>query len=155
VILLTPHLDDGYYTVQLAEEQFQVRVWAKDESGLDISVNGYRQRATILSDTDDIWWVHLAGEAYSLQWMTPLPLPGQIQAASGSLRAPMPGQIIAIMAKVGQVVVQGEILLTLEAMKMEHRIQAPYAGTVEAIHFEVGANVQADTILLDLRATDE
>jgi acetyl/propionyl-CoA carboxylase alpha subunit len=155
VILLTPHLDDGYYTVQLAEEQFQVRVWAKDESGLDISVNGYRQRATILSDTDDIWWVHLAGEAYSLQWMTPLPLPGQIQAASGSLRAPMPGQIIAIMATVNQMVEQGEILLTMEAMKMEHRIQAPYAGTVEAIHFEVGANVQADSILLDLRATDE
>ena len=46
----------------------------------------------------------------------------------------------------------GDVLMILEAMKMEHRIRAPYAGEVKALHYGVGQSVQADAILLELTA---
>jgi 3-methylcrotonyl-CoA carboxylase alpha subunit len=62
----------------------------------------------------------------------------------------MPGQVISVSIEKGQRVEKGVILMTLEAMKMEHRIQAPYDGIVGSIHYQVGDTVQADAILLEL-----
>jgi len=62
----------------------------------------------------------------------------------------MPGKIIAIHAAVGEVVNAGAPLMVLEAMKMEHTITAPHAGTVAALHFSVGAVVQEGVALFVL-----
>ena len=53
-----------------------------------------------------------------------------------SLSAPMPGTILDVMVKNGQRVREGQTLLVMEAMKMEHRIQAPRAGEVTAVYFQ-------------------
>ena len=66
----------------------------------------------------------------------------------------MPGQVIKVQVESGQHVKQGDVLMILEAMKMEHRIIAPYDGTVSAIRFVVGQAVQADAILLELHAEE-
>ena len=73
------------------------------------------------------------------------------QVAPGLLVAPMPGQIRAVNVVVGQQVQAGDVLLILEAMKMEHRIKAPYAGKVSALYYQVGQSVQADAVLLELK----
>jgi 3-methylcrotonyl-CoA carboxylase alpha subunit len=61
--------------------------------------------------------------------------------AGGSLASPMPGKVVALLAKPGAVVDKGTPLLILEAMKMEHTIAAPAAGTVKAFNYAVGDQV--------------
>jgi 3-methylcrotonyl-CoA carboxylase alpha subunit len=61
--------------------------------------------------------------------------------AGGSLASPMPGKIVALLAKAGDEVEKGAPLLILEAMKMEHTIAAPAAGQVTSFLFAVGDQV--------------
>lgn len=76
-------------------------------------------------------------------------------AASGSLHAPMPGSIVAVLAQPGQVVATGDGILILEAMKMQHTVSAPHAGTVAEILVAVGAQVDAGTVLAVIHDTTE
>ena len=66
---------------------------------------------------------------------------------AGSLTAPMPGKVIKVLVASGDVVALGAALLILEAMKLEHTVRAPQAGTVSALHVTVGEQVGADQIL--------
>jgi propionyl-CoA carboxylase alpha chain len=75
-------------------------------------------------------------------------------AATGSLTAPMPGAIVAVRVEVGEAVVAGQPLLSLEAMKMEHQVLAPVAGVVEAVLVGPGDQVDTGQPLLRL-GTDE
>ncbi len=69
-------------------------------------------------------------------------------AASGTLRAPMNGTIAAVDAVAGARVARGDVLATLEAMKMEHQIVALVDGTVTEVMIVVGAQVAARDILI-------
>ncbi len=73
-------------------------------------------------------------------------------AASGGLTAPMPGFIRAVLVSVGTQVEQGQALVVMEAMKMEHTIRAPSAGTIGALHAGEGAMVEAGTVLVEFEA---
>ena len=72
---------------------------------------------------------------------------GSGPASDGTLRAPMPGKIVATPAKPGDVVTKGQSLIVLEAMKMEHALVAPFDGVVATIGAAVGEQVSADTVL--------
>ncbi|GAA4082858.1 acetyl/propionyl/methylcrotonyl-CoA carboxylase subunit alpha [Nocardioides kongjuensis] len=69
------------------------------------------------------------------------------QVAAGSLLAPMPGSVIAVRAAVGDVVQEGQPILVMEAMKMQHTIAAPYAGTVTELSATAGQQVEAGVVL--------
>ncbi|MBV6728936.1 ATP-grasp domain-containing protein [Nocardioides daeguensis] len=69
------------------------------------------------------------------------------QVAAGSLLAPMPGSVIAVRAAVGDVVQEGQPILVMEAMKMQHTIAAPYAGTVTELSASAGQQVEAGVVL--------
>ncbi len=62
--------------------------------------------------------------------------------------APMPGVILNIMVAVGQAVNEGDVLLILEAMKMENEVSAPSAGTVKEIAVCKGSNVNTGDIMV-------
>lgn len=64
--------------------------------------------------------------------------------------APMPGKILAVKANPGQAVKKGDVLLVLEAMKMENDIVAPQDGTVASVNVAVGGSVEAGEVLATL-----
>jgi glutaconyl-CoA decarboxylase len=64
------------------------------------------------------------------------------------LRAPMPGTILSVSASVGKTVKRGDILLILEAMKMENEIVAHIDGTIAAIYVQKGSSVNAGETLV-------
>ncbi len=67
----------------------------------------------------------------------------------GLLKAPMPGTIVAVEKAVGQVVSAGDVVIVLEAMKMENEIYAPRSGTISQIYINKGDTVSAgDPMLL-------
>ncbi|MEU3009622.1 acetyl/propionyl/methylcrotonyl-CoA carboxylase subunit alpha [Nocardia asteroides] len=69
------------------------------------------------------------------------------QVAAGSLLAPMPGSVIRLGAAEGDQVTQGQPILWLEAMKMEHTIVAPATGVLSALNVTVGQQVEVGTVL--------
>ena len=71
-------------------------------------------------------------------------------ASTGGLTTPLPGVVVSVPVSVGQKVAAGEVLMVIEAMKMEHTITAPYAGTVQSIHFARGDRVPEASQLLEL-----
>jgi len=68
-------------------------------------------------------------------------------AGDGAIVSPMPGKIIALVVKRGEAVTKGQKLLTLEAMKMEHSLVAPFDGIVAELNAEEGAQVSEGALL--------
>jgi 3-methylcrotonyl-CoA carboxylase alpha subunit len=71
------------------------------------------------------------------------------EAAHGGFKAPMNGRVVQILVEAGQAVKAGDPLLVLEAMKMEHTMNAPADGKVEAFHCSAGDLVNSGQVLLD------
>ena len=85
----------------------------------------------------------------------PAAKPAAKPAASGSkgsvvVSAPMPGKILAVKTEVGKDVKKGDVLLVLEAMKMENEIVAPDDGTVASVDVSVGSSVESGDTLATL-----
>lgn len=83
------------------------------------------------------------------------PAPKATPASTGSAGAikvtsPMPGKILSIKTSVGTVVKKGEVIMILEAMKMENEIVAPEDGTVASIDTTEGASVESGSVLASL-----
>ena len=78
--------------------------------------------------------------------------PGNAETKSveGGLSAPMPGTVLDILVKQGQRVREGQALMVMEAMKMEHRIQAPRAGEITRLHYSVGDRVEMGATLVEI-----
>lgn len=75
--------------------------------------------------------------------------PAKAAGAAGSVKitAPMPGKIVAVKADAGKAVKKGDVVVVLEAMKMENEICAPQDGTVVGIDVAVGDQVEGGTVL--------
>lgn len=81
---------------------------------------------------------------------TPAPAPAPAPAGASVVEAPMPGKILKISVAVGASVTSGDVLLILEAMKMENEISAPVSGTVREIRAREGDSVNTGDVLVVL-----
>ena len=77
---------------------------------------------------------------------------GRVAAGTAVVTAPMPGSIAQLRVAPGQMVSAGEVLLILEAMKMEHEIQAPVSGCIEQVHAHAGQQVGMRKVLVHIVA---
>ena len=75
--------------------------------------------------------------------------------SSGTILSPMPGKIIAVDVAVGQTVTKGQKLVTLEAMKMEHSLTAPFDGTIAELNAETGGQVSEGMLLVRVDKREE
>jgi len=73
----------------------------------------------------------------------------------GEIEAPMPGKVTAVEVSTGEKVANGQRLLTLEAMKMEHALTAPFDGVVAELNAREGAQVSEGTVLVRVEASEE
>ena len=106
--------------------------------------------------------VNVNGTAYEveIEEMTgapaaaPVAAPAAAPAASGageSITSPMPGNILAVNVAAGDMVKKGQVLMVLEAMKMENEIMAPHDGKVTAVAVAKGAAVESGTLLCTIQ----
>lgn len=71
-------------------------------------------------------------------------------AGSEKIVSPMPGNILSVNVKVGDSVKKGQVLLILEAMKMENEIMAPKDGTITSVNVQKGSTVESGALLVTI-----
>ncbi|MFE5869595.1 acetyl/propionyl/methylcrotonyl-CoA carboxylase subunit alpha [Streptomyces roseifaciens] len=131
-----------------AEDATGIRLVEADRGHVVLEVNGLRTPYAV-SAYDDLVYVDAPSGAHTFTPLPRFPDPGAVPAAPGSLLAPMPGTVVRLADGVaeGCAVEGGQPLLWLEAMKMEHRIVAPSAGTLTALHAAPGRQVEVGALL--------
>jgi acetyl-CoA/propionyl-CoA carboxylase biotin carboxyl carrier protein len=102
-------------------------------------------------------WIGREGDAWHVRDHDPVAasLTGAAHAGLDSLTAPMPGTVTVVKVAVGDEVVAGQSLLVVEAMKMEHVISAPHAGTVSELDVTPGTTVAMDQVLAVIAPYEE
>jgi 3-methylcrotonyl-CoA carboxylase alpha subunit len=106
-------------------------------------------RATVIDRAHDIE-VRLWGQTLIFRKADGSDDAAVMASSDGSVRAPMPGRVLSLHVKAGQKIELGERLAVLEAMKMEHRLLAPQAGKVRAVHVIENAQVVDGQILIEI-----
>jgi len=144
---VTAHYRPGHYELELPGGRHTLTgAWQADGSLTAWLEDAVLQANVVRSgQTLDVFF---RGTRYRLELRDPGLHEIGSDAHSGSLAAPMPGKIIAVLTKSGAKVDKGAPLIILEAMKMEHTITAPGRGTVKEIHYKVGEQVDEGAELL-------
>lgn len=116
---------------------------------ISAQIDGHWRRGRFFRDGADL---HLwtGGAHHELLIEDPRTREFAASAATGGLTTPLPGVVSAVEVEAGQTVSAGELLMVIEAMKMEHSITAPFDGVVEAVHFARGDRVPEGSELLTL-----
>ncbi|HSN82055.1 MAG TPA: acetyl-CoA carboxylase biotin carboxylase subunit [Polyangiales bacterium] len=140
------HHGDNRFTVWAGESEHEVRVISWEQPRLTWEENGHRQSARVIFDGDGAY-VH--GSDFSVGLLRKPRFPDKSLAVPpGGCIAPMPGKIIELRVAEGDTVEAGQVLLIMEAMKMEHSVTAPQSGTVAQVTVALGDQVDADALLI-------
>jgi 3-methylcrotonyl-CoA carboxylase alpha subunit len=145
------YLEGGALRVHARDAETVVQGVMDSEGGLDVAIDGRRQRAGIVRRDDDVV-VLLPGETHRLTIVDPRAAGDMDEGGSGQLSAPMPGKIVQVLVEEGASVDKGQPLMILEAMKMEHTISAPGKGKVAKVNFKAGEQVPEGAALLQIEA---
>src|SRR6266851_4376641 len=116
---------------------------APDE--VDLQIGGVR-RLIAIARAGDTRYPDSALGATTLVEQPRFPETGQ-QATAGSLLAPMPGTVVRVEVRPGEPVRTGQVLVVLEAMKMEHPVRAPHDGALARLNVSAGQTVDMGTVL--------
>jgi 3-methylcrotonyl-CoA carboxylase alpha subunit len=119
-----------------------------------VAIDGHVVGGAVAVVGDEIF-IDAAGTLGRLTLRDPLAGEAVAEEAAGRLASPMPGKVVAVKVREGDRVRRGEVLLVLEAMKMEHSIVAPVDGIVERLRFAAGDQVDEGVDLVGLRAADK
>ena len=117
----------------------------------EVVVDGRRYRIATAREGSRIW-VWCEGAVYEFDTARKGRTAAAADHHAGGLDAPMPGRVRRLVAREGERVAKGDVLLVLEAMKMEHAIRAPHDGVLERFHVAEGALVDAGVELAEIKA---
>lgn len=142
--------DDTYDIALNGAPSIQIRLQHLGDGHLRALRDGVQSSLRAIH-ADSKLLLHMAGRAYEVH-DTSLDAPKDDGAhgGDGTLRAAMSGRVTALLAREGDMVVAGQPLLTLEAMKMEHLHCAPRAGRVAALHVSVGEQVAMRQVVAEV-----
>ena len=133
----------------VGDHQLNVRLLSSDDRWLTFELDGIRQRQAYHLEGDTL---HLYGHFgnLSLADVSHAPAGGQSAASSGTVKAPMDGAIVDVLVEEGARVTKGQLLVVLEAMKMEHPLKAGIDGVIRRIGTSKGDQVKNRQVLVEI-----
>ncbi|WP_263144373.1 acetyl/propionyl/methylcrotonyl-CoA carboxylase subunit alpha [Pseudomonas sp. RIT-PI-AD] len=136
-------------SVRDGEGHTALQVLEADGRWATLEIDGVRRRLAYHQVADHLW---LYGRSGALEFIdiTRQPVDGRRSVGSGTLTAPMDGAIVEVRVSEGAQVTQGELLLVLEAMKMEHPLKAGLDGIVRRVAVKAGDQVKGRQVLLEV-----
>ncbi|MGD9839393.1 MAG: acetyl-CoA carboxylase biotin carboxylase subunit [Afipia sp.] len=110
---------------------------ASSRGGIDLVLDGVKHHVTGLLDGHEVY-VRTRNGRFEVHWIDPFGTEDEEQSGADRVVAPLPGTVVALLVEEGASVEKGAAILTLEVMKMEQTLRAPFAGTVKALKCKVG-----------------
>ncbi len=124
--------------VSVGERSWVAAIRPAGDDAVRVELDGVERRYAVAVSGDAVW---IARDGHHLEVRTEKVARSGAAALAGSLEAPMPGTVLLVHVANGDSVGEGDLLLTLESMKMELSINAPRAGTVEGLELKPGDKV--------------
>ncbi|SEB67644.1 geranyl-CoA carboxylase alpha subunit [Pseudomonas saponiphila] len=141
----------GRLQVRQADVLHEVKICAADGRRASLEVNGIRRHYAYRLQDGELWLGSASGSLH-LQDLSLAPVQGQSDTHGGTVKAPMDGAIVDVQVTEGMRVSKGQLLLVLEAMKMEHPLKAGIDGVITRLQVNLGDQVKSRQILLEVQA---
>jgi len=138
------------YRAKVGGQEYALRVLSRTGCVLEVEFAGRVRRIRILEAGQDLNLFDGGRHVQLRVARTEDALQAADVAEAGSLVTPLPGTVVAVHVRAGQSVARGAALMTIEAMKMEHTVTAPYAGIVERLPFGLADRVTEGAVLVEL-----
>ncbi|MBB1091656.1 acetyl-CoA carboxylase biotin carboxylase subunit [Rhodopseudomonas palustris] len=122
--------------------------------GLDVLLDGARSRVNAVVEGHELY-LRTRNGRFDLHWVDPFGGESEESVGEDKIVAPLPGTVVALLAEQGAKLEKGAAILTLEVMKMEQTLRAPFAGTLKAIKCKVGDIVQEGVELAEIEPDPE
>ncbi|MCP1497206.1 geranyl-CoA carboxylase alpha subunit [Pseudomonas migulae] len=137
------------YRIQVAGQAFELSVIQCDGRWATVEIDGIRRRQAYRLDAGQLWLFTRPG-SLRLMDCTQALVSSEASASSGTLKAPMDGAIVDVLVTEGSPVSKGQLLVVLEAMKMEHPLKSGIDGILKRLQVRVGDQVKNRQILLEV-----
>jgi 3-methylcrotonyl-CoA carboxylase alpha subunit len=122
---------------------------ATADGGFDLVLDGMSSHVVAVVDGRELY-LRTRNGRFDLHWVDPFGGDDEEQSGEDKIVAPLPGTVVALLVKEGAILEKGAAILTLEVMKMEQTLRAPFAGVLKAIKCKVGDIVQEGVELAEV-----
>ncbi|MCD9104594.1 acetyl/propionyl/methylcrotonyl-CoA carboxylase subunit alpha [Bradyrhizobium japonicum] len=137
---ITLNYGSGPSTLVTGERELAFVVVPKD-GGFDLTLDGVKSSVAAVIDGHELY-LRTRNGRFDLHWVDPFGGESEEHVGEDKIAAPLPGTVVAVLAEEGAKLDKGAPILTLEVMKMEQTLRAPYAGVLKSIKCKVGDIVQ-------------
>lgn len=137
---ITLSYGNGPSTLLIGERELVFAIAPRD-GGFDLTLDGVKSQVAAVLDGHELY-LRTRNGRFDLHWVDPFGGETEEQTGADKIAAPLPGTVVAVLAEEGATLEKGAPILTLEVMKMEQTLRAPYAGVLRSIKCAVGDIVQ-------------
>ena len=140
---------NGPATLSIGEREFAFASAPRDDGGFDLTLDGMKSHVVAVIEGHELY-LRTRNGRFDLHWVDPFGGDDEEQVGEDKIVAPLPGTVVALLAEVGASLEKGAAILTLEVMKMEQTLRAPFAGVLKVIKCKVGDIVQEGVELAEI-----
>jgi 3-methylcrotonyl-CoA carboxylase alpha subunit len=131
------HYGHGSEKWSIGQREFSFTFATTADGGFDLTLDGIKSHIFAAMEGREIY-VRTRNGRFDLHWVDPFGGDDDEQVGEDKIVAPLPGTVVALLAEIGATLEKGAPILTLEVMKMEQTLRAPFAGVLKAIKCKVG-----------------
>jgi 3-methylcrotonyl-CoA carboxylase alpha subunit len=142
---------NGPAQIRIAERDLAFAFAPDDAGHLMLALDGVRSHVASVVEGHELY-LRTRNGRFDLHWVDPFGGDDEEQVGEDRIVAPLPGTVVALLAEEGATLEKGAPILTLEVMKMEQTLRAPYAGVLKRIKCKVGDIVQEGVELAEVEA---
>lgn len=150
---ITLNYGSGPSTLLIGERELAFAIAPKN-GGFDLTLDGVKSSVAAVISGHELY-LRTRNGRFDLHWVDPFGGESEEHVGEDKIAAPLPGTVVAVLAEEGATLEKGAPILTLEVMKMEQTLRAPYAGVLKSIKCKVGDIVQEGVELAVVEPSQE
>jgi 3-methylcrotonyl-CoA carboxylase alpha subunit len=128
---------NGPAKLSIGDREFVFASSSSDDGSFDLTLDGMKSHVVSVIEGHELY-LRTRNGRFDLHWVDPFGGETEEQVGEDKIVAPLPGTVVALLAEVGAMLEKGAPILTLEVMKMEQTLRAPFAGVLKVIKCKVG-----------------
>ncbi|TMK09812.1 MAG: 3-methylcrotonyl-CoA carboxylase, partial [Alphaproteobacteria bacterium] len=140
---------NGFAMLSIDAHEFAFTCSPAVDGGLELTLDGMKSRIVAVIEGHELY-LRTRNGRFELHWVDPFGGETEEQVGEDKIVAPLPGTVVALLAEEGAKLEKGAAILTLEVMKMEQTLRAPFAGVLKLIKCKVGDIVQEGVELAEV-----